>query len=247
MTGVQTCALPISLKNGRAKLPNDVNLEDPYQIFKLIYTDELLEELAVHTNEYAKLHPTKKKNARCPRPWKPTTAGELLAYLAVTIYMGLHIETDIKDYWNKNPAKGPLHKIITAHISLVQFQQLDRMFHISKPKPIHNPTKESPFDKIHTLSEYIRQRCRQYWELGTHLSVDEMIERFTGRVHEIINIPSKPTPEGFKIWVLANQGYILDWLFHAKGNKNGPVNLDTHFTDEEGFSKMQAVVLDLLF
>lgn len=57
-----------------------------------------------------------------------------------------------------------------------------------------------------------------------------------GRVLEIVNIPSKPTPEGFKIWVLANQGYILDWLWHAKGDKKGPVDLDTSFLDK-GFIK----------
>jgi len=66
-----------------------------------------------------------------------------------------------------------------------------------------------------------------------------------GCAPEIVNIPSKPTPEGFKIWVLANKGYILDFMWHAKDNKEGPVDLDPLFT-EEGFSKTQAVVLDLL-
>ena len=67
-----------------------------------------------------------------------------------------------------------------------------------------------------------------------------------GRAHEIVNIPSKPTPEGFKIWVLANQGYVLDWMFYAQGDKNGPVNLDDWRTMWPGFSKTQAVVLDLV-
>ena len=67
-----------------------------------------------------------------------------------------------------------------------------------------------------------------------------------GRAPEIVNIPSKPPPEGFKIWVLANEGYILDWLWHARGDKAGPIDLDETFTEEEGFSKTQAVVLDLL-
>ena len=65
-----------------------------------------------------------------------------------------------------------------------------------------------------------------------------------GRSAEIINIPSKPTPEGFKIWVLANQGYVLDWLHHAK--REGPWDLDSFFTKELGFSNTQAVVLDLI-
>ena len=67
-----------------------------------------------------------------------------------------------------------------------------------------------------------------------------------GCAFKIINIPLKLTLEGFKIWVLANEGYILDWLWHAKGDKKGPVDLDPSFTEDEGFSKTQAVVLDLL-
>ncbi|KAF2813863.1 uncharacterized protein BDZ99DRAFT_553863 [Mytilinidion resinicola] len=84
-----------------------------------------------------------------------------------------------------------------------------------------------------------------HWTPGPHLTVDETIQRFIGRASEIVNIPTKPTPEGFKIWVLANQGYVLDWLWHAKGDGNGPVDLDESFLSK-GFTKTQAVVLDLL-
>ena len=69
-----------------------------------------------------------------------------------------------------------------------------------------------------------------------------------GRSKEIVNIPSKPTPEGFKIWVLANEGYILDWLYHAKGSKkkDGPQDLCDFWTKDLGFNQTQAVVLDLV-
>ena len=67
-----------------------------------------------------------------------------------------------------------------------------------------------------------------------------------GRAKEIINIPIKPEPEGFKIWVLANCVYILDWLYYCKGDNKGPVDLNDFFIEELGFSKTQAVVFDLL-
>lgn len=53
-----------------------------------------------------------------------------------------------------------------------------------------------------------------------------------GRAKEIINILNKPTPEGFKIWVLANQGYILNWVYHAKGQNKGegPQDIDNYWT-----------------
>ena len=81
---------------------------------------------------------------------------------------------------------------------------------------------------------------------GTYLAVNETIQRFMGHAPEVVDIPSKPTPEGFKIWVLANEGYILDFMWHAKGDKKGLVDLDESFINEEGLSKTQAAVLDLL-
>ncbi|KAF2178678.1 pea pathogenicity protein, partial [Zopfia rhizophila CBS 207.26] len=50
----------------------------------------------------------------------------------------------------------------------------------------------------------------KYYTPGTHLAVDESIKRFTSRAKETVNIPSKPTLEGFKMWVLANKGYVIN-------------------------------------
>ena len=66
-----------------------------------------------------------------------------------------------------------------------------------------------------------------------------------GYAPKIINIPSKLTPEGFKIWVLTNKGYILNQLQHTRGN-GGLVNLDESFTKDEGFLKTQVVILNLI-
>lgn len=68
------------------------------------------------------------------------------------------------------------------------------------------------------------------------------------RAKEIVNIPSKPIPEDFKIWILTNQGYVLGWVYHAKGqNKDeGPQDIYDYWTKDLGFNKTQAVVLDLL-
>jgi hypothetical protein len=42
--------------------------------------------------------------------------------------------------------------------------------------------------------------------------------RFTGRSHDIITIPSKPIPTGYKGWAVAQKGFILSWLWHSKGS-----------------------------
>ena len=50
---------------------------------------------------------------------------------------------------------------------------------------------------------------------GIHLTLNKTIERFTGCTSKIVNIPTKAMPEGFKIWLLGNQGYILDWMLRT--------------------------------
>ena len=66
-----------------------------------------------------------------------------------------------------------------------------------------------------------------------------------GCTSKIINILLKPILEGFKIQILINKGYILDFIQYIKGDKKGPVNLNQSFT-KEGFLKTQVIVLNLL-
>ena len=159
--------------------------------------------------------------------------------------MGVHTEPLTEDYWNSSLDNGPIHGL-GEFIGCNRWQQLNRYFYYIKPKEEDNNPFENTFQRVEDLSEYLRLRCRKFYGPGIYLAVDEVIERFTGYTNEIINIPTKPTPEGYKIWILGNQGYVLDWLFHAKGVSKGPYDIDEYFIKEEGFTKTEAVVLDLL-
>ncbi|OCK78969.1 hypothetical protein K432DRAFT_406012 [Lepidopterella palustris CBS 459.81] len=79
----------------------------------------------------------------------------------------------------------------------------------------HPPTDDKHTSRKILQLEANRQKraillSRRYWTLGPHLAVDKTIERFVAGALEIVNIPTKPTPKGVKIWVLANQGYVPD-------------------------------------
>ena len=229
------------LEYGLGKLPVHVP-NDPHAIFSLFFTEIVLQELANNTNRYAVNHSHHDDDDKpYARTWFDTTARELRAYIATYIYMGVHKEPRIECYWNTDESKGPIHSLIRNRISLVRWQQIDRFFHISA-----HPEEEDVFQKVDHLSEHLRKAFKLYWTPGTHLTVDESIQRFMGRASETVNIPSKPVPEGFKIWILANHGYVMDWLYHAKGDKRGPIDLDEVYTKEWGFSKTQAVVFDLI-
>jgi len=153
----------------------------------------------------------------------------------VLIYIGLTIEPAIKDYWKDLNTHGTEH-IVKQYIGVVRFQQLNHHFRASPPWPNSDKTPKTTFNQIDKLAEHIWLTYRKLYTPGTHLAVNETIQRFMGYIPEIVNILSKLTPKGFKIWVLANKGYILDFMWHAKGNKKGPVDLDESFINK-GFLK----------
>lgn len=85
----------------------------------------------------------------------------------------MHPEHDVGKYWNTDPLKGPLHLLVSRNISLVRWQQLDRFFHIAKPKSHQQQTqqaeqveqiqqKESPFEKVKPLNKELRAKVKIY-------------------------------------------------------------------------------------
>jgi Transposase IS4 len=232
--------------HGEPNLPSNVNSGSPFELFSLFFTEEYMDKIVTWTNEFAELHrtPEEKQLKHRARPWKPTYRAELYAYLGILIHMGLHGEPMIEGYWKSLDPYGAEHKVKNV-MGRERFEQLDRYFRVTKPWPDSENKGKSTFDRVKDLAEHLRLTCRRLYSPGTHLAVDETIERFLGRAFETVTIPTKPTPKGFKIWVLANEGYVLDWMWHARGNTQGPVDLDSSFLNE-GFSKTQAVVLDFL-
>jgi uncharacterized protein (DUF779 family) len=54
-------------------------------------------------------------------------------FVGVLIYIGIHKEPQIKDYWNTDIYLGPLHTI-PFYISLRRFEQIKRFFYVSDAK-----------------------------------------------------------------------------------------------------------------
>jgi hypothetical protein len=57
-----------------------------------------------------------------------------------------------------------------------------------------------------------------------------------------VTIPSKPISTGYKVWAIAQLGYILGILYHQNGK--GPV--DSKAPKGSGINPTQAVVVTLL-
>ena len=105
--------------HGTPNLPPNLDIHDPLAIFKLFFTDNIIDKLAEWINKYAELYPVEEE-AEFARKWKPIDRQELYAYFKVLIYIGITIELSIKDYWGdlKSSSTG---YIVKNYIGLIRF------------------------------------------------------------------------------------------------------------------------------
>jgi hypothetical protein len=143
---------------------------------------------------------------------------EIYCWLAIVIYAGIHQESDFRSYW-KEPEPGsqrPLHPV-------KKFMTFDRFFLLSRYLRISRNSSGSPFEVCSMWSDLQQRVSTQLWLPGTEVAVDESIQHFEGRAREKVKIPTKPTPEGLKIWVVAQLGYFLRWFFHDPTFRHDPL------------------------
>jgi len=62
-----------------------------------------------------------------------------------------------------------------------------------------------------------RDRCQRYLILGSAVAIDEIIVRFHGRLGDTYKMPNKPIKQGYKIFALANDGYV--WHFQLSSRQ----------------------------
>ncbi|PMD59784.1 pea pathogenicity protein, partial [Hyaloscypha bicolor E] len=58
-------------------------------------------------------------------------------------------------------------------------------------------------------SIYIQAVNLRVWKPGRDLVVNEIIIRFEGRLKEITTVSNKPIPTGYKVWGVAQKGFLL--------------------------------------
>ena len=252
-------AMDLNRTTSSSQIPNTINSSSPEALFTLFFTESVIDRIIQYTNanaEKIRADPVASRaqnirfhNSHNQLPWKPVTSSEILTYLGVLIYMGIYTTPNINDYWNTNEKSGPVHSPVRNSMGRERWKQIHRYFHVWDSALDHSVSNSTarPHEKVNPLAKLLLPAFQRYWKPATDVAIDECIEGFTGRTSDTVNIPTKPTPIGFKIWVLADQGYVFDLLWHVKGDgkDEGPQGLHTTW-EKQGFSRTQAVVLELM-
>jgi len=145
-------------------------------------------------------------------------------------------------YWNTDFNKGPLYSI-PNHISLCRFEQIKRYCHISCSKSderngYYLPSNKIWWYKLEPLASAIQKSSQKYYSLSSDVSIDELMVRCFGRYVSLIftplplyfttllinysrslhtyKMPKKPIKQGYKIYGLADHGYIYNWVWSSR-------------------------------
>ena len=85
---------------GEPSISPSLDRHDPLAIFRLFFTNKILERIVEWTNKYTETHlilEDKAPRGR-PRKWIPISRRELYVYFSVVIHMGIMIKPVVEDY-----------------------------------------------------------------------------------------------------------------------------------------------------
>ena len=69
---------------------------------------------------------------------------------------------------------------------------------------------ESWWLKLGDVLPILRQKCQEYWDIGSHFIVNKIMISFNGRFIQKVTIPAKPIPVSLKLQGLEDKGYIYN-------------------------------------
>lgn len=117
----------------------------------------------------------------------------------------------------KDLKQGPIHTV-QLYISETRFEQLKRYLHISDSQEKISIKKEWWY-RVEPLASIFHKAARKYYTPGSELSVDELMIQCFGRSLHTVKMPKKPIKQGYKVFALAEHGYI--WTFSWSSRKQG--------------------------
>jgi hypothetical protein len=95
------------------------------------------------------------------------------------------------------------------------FQQIKRFLHISDAKDNIQQRKHSTNDewwyKLEPLVSELQHSFVQFYTPSSEVSINELIVQCFSRSIHTYKMPSKPISQGFKLYTIADHGYIYSF------------------------------------
>jgi hypothetical protein len=166
-------------------------------------------------------------NSPGSRRWRRLSIAGLKAFFAISMFMGLKKQPNIKTYWKREG--GFFHcPVISRIFSRNCFQQITKCLHITNPNSYVATRGEPGYDKIRQvrwLVDDIKRACMREWNLEKYITVDEMMICYKGSYCMACQYMSnKPEKWRVKVWCLADSKskFVYNFKIYCGKNVNGP-------------------------
>ena len=211
------------------QLPDSPSFSD---YFRLIFPDNLYDEIATQTNKYAReIISSLQRRDRLSqhsrlRSWPEdgVTAGEVKAFLAMIIAMGLVNQENIQDYWSTDEVLStPFFPQMMARDKFMNiltfFHLCDNDNYIPRGQAGYNPV-----NKLGTVYSVVTENFSSVWKPGKNVCIDEGMIPFRGKVHFKVYNPDKPDKYGVKSYQLcdSSNGYCCMFEIYTGVNPDLP-------------------------
>ncbi|XP_052738468.1 piggyBac transposable element-derived protein 4-like [Bicyclus anynana] len=187
---------------------------DPYEAFRLMIDDELLDLIVRETNANAIRvgnAQNVKQNSRI-KSWKDLTKEELLTFLGLLLHTGTIRLNRLSDYWKRHylfniPCFGQF-------MSRNRFLLILRCLHFTSVT-----SEEDRLNKIRPFMDHFNNKMKTIYCPGKELSLDESMVLWRGRLLFRQYIKNKRHKYGIKLYVLAEpDGTVLKFQVYAGAN-----------------------------
>jgi hypothetical protein len=157
-------------------------------------------------------------------------------FLAILIYMGVRISPSDEDYWR---TEEELIHMPGRFMGLKRFQQIKRFFYVVDPDPeaaiqeamiLNLKLNQTWWYKLEPFASRLRADCLQYWKPLNAVSIGEAIIRGFGGLHHTFKMLNKPIKQGSKLFAIADQGYILYWIWASRNKSLAEVKRQDNLT-----------------
>jgi hypothetical protein len=135
--------------------------------------------------------------------------------LAITLYMGMKKQPNVKSYWMRAPSIFHC-PVICKLMTRKRYIALTRCLHITNPTNYVTDRNLEGYNKmgqVRGMVDVVRGRFKVVWNLGKFLTIDEMMIRYKGTYSPVRQyMPKKPQNWGIKVWCLADSTlrYVYD-------------------------------------
>ncbi|PIK50085.1 putative piggyBac transposable element-derived protein 4-like [Apostichopus japonicus] len=185
---------------------------------KLFLTEPVLQNLVDQTNLYASQEGVNRVGGG--GKYIPVTRESVMAYIGLTIAMGLTNKSQIAEYWSTNQIlQTPWYPQV---MSRSLYQQHQRYLHVSD-NTMGEKTANGRFCdklyKVRPLLDSLNQSFQKHYSPGRELSIDEMMIGTKCRLSFLQYMKDKPTKWGLKVWTLcdAKVHYCLSFDLYTGG------------------------------